>query len=187
MNITVKYFASLREQLGKAEELLTLKDATPISRVWQNVSGETTSENILMAINMEYVKSDAIVNEGDEVAFLSTCDGWLIMPIEIRTSSFNPWMKLKYINRKMDKEGQYGATASFVGTMRDFNEGESVRSMTLEHYPGMTEKHLEKNLRGCPSTMGFNRKPDYSQGRINRDCGSNCSGLCLVCTPRRSL
>ena len=28
--------------------------------------------------------------------------------------------------------------------MRDFNEGESVRSMTLEHYPGMTEKHLEK-------------------------------------------
>ena len=44
----------------------------------------------------------------------------------------------------MDKVGQYGATASFVGTMRDFNEGESVRSMTLEHYPGMTEKHLEK-------------------------------------------
>jgi len=44
----------------------------------------------------------------------------------------------------MNIEGQYGATASFVGTMRDFNEGEPVQSMTLEHYPGMTEKHLEK-------------------------------------------
>ena len=44
----------------------------------------------------------------------------------------------------MDKAGQYGATACFVGTMRDFNEGESVRSMKLEHYPGMTEEHLEK-------------------------------------------
>ena len=66
------------------------------------------------------------------------------MPIEIRTSSFNPWDEIKFHQQKVDKEGQYGATASFVGTMRDFNEGESVRSMTLEHYPGMTEEHLEK-------------------------------------------
>lgn len=66
------------------------------------------------------------------------------MPIEIRTSSFNPWDEIKIHQQKVDKEGQYGATASFVGTMRDFNEGESVQSMTLEHYPGMTEKHLEK-------------------------------------------
>ena len=40
------------------------------------------------------------------------------------------------------KAGSFGATASFVGTMRDFNEGDDVVSMTLEHYPGMTEKQL---------------------------------------------
>ncbi|MGD9601503.1 MAG: molybdenum cofactor biosynthesis protein MoaE [Gammaproteobacteria bacterium] len=39
--------------------------------------------------------------------------------------------------------GAVGATATFVGTMRDFNEGDTVRAMTLEHYPGMTERHLE--------------------------------------------
>ncbi|MGD8483625.1 MAG: molybdenum cofactor biosynthesis protein MoaE, partial [Thioalkalispiraceae bacterium] len=39
---------------------------------------------------------------------------------------------------------QYGATAVFVGSMRDFNEGDDVQKMWLEHYPGMTEKHLEK-------------------------------------------
>jgi molybdopterin synthase catalytic subunit len=66
------------------------------------------------------------------------------MPIEIRTSSFDPWDEIKIHQQKMDKAGQYGATASFVGSMRDFNEGESVRSMTLEHYPGMTEEHLKK-------------------------------------------
>ncbi len=75
MKITVKYFASLREQIGKAEELLTLSEATPITEVWKNVSGETKSENILMAINMEYVKSDAIVEEGDEVAFFPPVTG----------------------------------------------------------------------------------------------------------------
>jgi len=35
-----------------------------------------------------------------------------------------------------------GALVTFVGLMRDMNEGERVASMTLEHYPGMTEKAL---------------------------------------------
>ena len=40
--------------------------------------------------------------------------------------------------------GSFGATASFVGTMRDFNEGDDVCAMTLEHYEGMTEKQLSQ-------------------------------------------
>lgn len=36
-----------------------------------------------------------------------------------------------------------GAVVSFLGLMRDINEGEQVSGMTLEHYPGMTEKALE--------------------------------------------
>ncbi|SEL58276.1 molybdenum cofactor biosynthesis protein MoaE [Ectothiorhodospira marina] len=38
--------------------------------------------------------------------------------------------------------GSFGACALFVGTMRDFNDGEIVTGMTLEHYPGMTEREL---------------------------------------------
>ncbi len=73
--VTVKYFASLREQLGKSEELLTLNEPMPISEVWERVSGESSSDNILMAINMEYVKSAAIVREGDELAFFPPVTG----------------------------------------------------------------------------------------------------------------
>jgi molybdopterin synthase catalytic subunit len=36
-----------------------------------------------------------------------------------------------------------GAVASFVGLVRDANDGSAVSGMTLEHYPGMTEKALE--------------------------------------------
>ncbi len=36
-----------------------------------------------------------------------------------------------------------GAIASFIGLVRDVNDGTAVASMTLEHYPGMTEKALE--------------------------------------------
>lgn len=39
---------------------------------------------------------------------------------------------------------QVGAVCSFVGTVRDINENSEVSTMTLEHYPGMTEKALEK-------------------------------------------
>jgi molybdopterin synthase catalytic subunit len=35
-----------------------------------------------------------------------------------------------------------GAIASFIGLVRDVNDGEAVAGMTLEHYPGMTEKAL---------------------------------------------
>lgn len=36
-----------------------------------------------------------------------------------------------------------GAVCTFVGTVRDRNDGQSVSTMELEHYPGMTEKSIE--------------------------------------------
>lgn len=39
-----------------------------------------------------------------------------------------------------------GALVTFIGQMRDLNEGDTVETMTLEHYPGMTEKALQKIL-----------------------------------------
>ena len=40
-------------------------------------------------------------------------------------------------------DGAVGAVATFIGTVRDANAGVGVATMTLEHYPGMTEKALE--------------------------------------------
>lgn len=40
--------------------------------------------------------------------------------------------------------GHFGATTIFIGSLRDMNQGKSVVAMTLEHYPGMTERHLTK-------------------------------------------
>ena len=50
---------------------------------------------------------------------------------------------MQIYQNSMHFRGQFGATASFVGSMRDFNEDKKVTGMTLEYYPGMTEKHLE--------------------------------------------
>jgi len=66
------------------------------------------------------------------------------MAVKISNGVFDPWQQLTIYQDQQLTSGQYGATATFVGTMRDFNEGDDVRSMTLEHYPGMTEHQLSE-------------------------------------------
>jgi molybdopterin synthase catalytic subunit len=65
--------------------------------------------------------------------------------IELRSKPFDPLLELGFYQAGLSElPGRYGATAIFIGTMRDYNEDESVRRMTLEHYPGMTERHLQR-------------------------------------------
>ncbi len=66
------------------------------------------------------------------------------MACDIRTASFDPWQEIQHYQDEHLAKGKFGATASFVGSMRDFNEGDDVQAMTLEHYPGMTESYLNK-------------------------------------------
>ena len=65
------------------------------------------------------------------------------MTIKICTQVFDPYWELQaYENARTEHAGAVGATGIFIGTMRDFNDGVGVTGMTLEYYPGMTEKQL---------------------------------------------
>ena len=65
--------------------------------------------------------------------------------IVIVDSSFDPLeMQRDYQQQSMYGHTNFGATANFIGTMRDFNEGDDVLSMVLEHYPAMTDKQLNQ-------------------------------------------
>ena len=61
----------------------------------------------------------------------------------LRGEAFDPCQELAHIESGLGK-GAHGACASFVGTMRDFNVGDHVHSMSLEHYPEMTQQFLDK-------------------------------------------
>lgn len=66
------------------------------------------------------------------------------MQIKITEQSFNPWQEIAAYQTQISAlKGKYGATNIFVGTMRDFNQGDNVQQMFVEHYPGMTEKQLQ--------------------------------------------
>ena len=65
------------------------------------------------------------------------------MTIKISAGAFDPYQEIQaYQNAGTGNIGAIGATSIFIGTMRDFNEGDAVKGMTLEYYPGMTEKQL---------------------------------------------
>lgn len=66
------------------------------------------------------------------------------MKIEIVSATFNPWEQLQAYEQTLTiPRNKWGAVANFVGTMRDYNVGDTVKSMLLEYYPGMTEKYLQ--------------------------------------------
>jgi len=67
------------------------------------------------------------------------------MKIQLREQPFNPWQELhSYQESQQSLQGKQGANCVFVGSMRDFNEAQSVRAMFLEHYPEMTARYLDK-------------------------------------------
>jgi molybdopterin synthase catalytic subunit len=62
------------------------------------------------------------------------------MPIRIQTEDFD--LSAEVAQLRANNPG-VGAVATFIGTVRDMNDGAGVAEMELEHYPGMTEKALE--------------------------------------------
>ncbi len=65
-----------------------------------------------------------------------------MMNVQIINTDFNPWDSLQAYQNRMEQAGKIGANCVFVGTMRDFNQGDAVQSMWLEYYPQMTEKQI---------------------------------------------
>jgi molybdopterin synthase catalytic subunit len=61
------------------------------------------------------------------------------VPVRVQREDFDVAHELEGLRAG---DARVGAIASFVGLVRDVNEASEVRAMTLEHYPGMTEKAL---------------------------------------------
>lgn len=62
------------------------------------------------------------------------------MNVRVQEADFDLGFELTVVRAG---DPRVGALASFVGLVRDMNDGAGVSEMTLEHYPGMTEKALE--------------------------------------------
>ena len=75
MSVYVKFFASIREKTGKSEEMLDASAIHTVADVWSQATDVPLPANTLAAINQEYVRLEATVHDGDEVAFFPPVTG----------------------------------------------------------------------------------------------------------------
>jgi molybdopterin synthase catalytic subunit len=62
------------------------------------------------------------------------------VPVKVQSEDFDCASEIRAL---CQGNGKIGAVASFIGLVRDVNDAARIGAMTLEHYPGMTEKALE--------------------------------------------
>lgn len=76
MSITVRFFASLRENLKLEEVQISAQGITTVIDVWNTCTDDLViPKNVLVAVNMEYVRFDTVINDNDEVAFFPPVTG----------------------------------------------------------------------------------------------------------------
>ncbi len=76
MSITVRYFASLKENIGRGDDRVEITDSVTVAELWHRLNPNIDlPDNILVAVNMDYAKKDCKVSDGDEVAFFPPVTG----------------------------------------------------------------------------------------------------------------
>ncbi|MDP3875612.1 MAG: MoaD/ThiS family protein [Methylobacter sp.] len=76
MSIKVRYFASLKESVGRSEQRLEITGLLTVADVWRAANPDKAMpDNTLAAVNMDYVALTDAVEDGDEVAFFPPVTG----------------------------------------------------------------------------------------------------------------
>lgn len=76
MDIKVRYFASLRDRMGRSEQQVSVdKERPTVADLWREISKDPIPDTILVAVNMEYTDSSHELKAGDEVAFFPPVTG----------------------------------------------------------------------------------------------------------------
>jgi len=147
--ITVKLFAILKERAGRDELCLEYQAGTVadmLKQVAQKcpvVSSFLSSDRILIAVNQEFVKEDALVKDGDEVALMPPFSGGSGFFGIVRIQQ-GPFSLDEEVARLKQSSSSIGGIVTFLGTTRDISRDKRVAKLEFEHYPGMAEKKLSE-------------------------------------------
>ncbi len=145
--ITLKYFAFLKDRVGRAEDKVHFNHPITIGDILRAI-GESVMPvhdllregKILVAVNQEIGNEETQVKDGDEVAFLPPFSGGSGGSVRIQREDFSmdeEIGRLKVTSKKI------GGIAVFLGTARERSQGRAVVWITFEHYPQMAERTLQ--------------------------------------------
>ncbi len=144
--ITVRLFAILREKAGAGE--LRVENSPSVSELLLQVSREypalrdiLSCKAVMVSVNHEFVKFDARLKDGDEVALMPPFSGGDATSGHVLIQH-EPFSIERELERLKKASSSIGAIVTFLGTTRDFSQGRQVARLEFEHYPGMAERKL---------------------------------------------
>ncbi|MFZ0996547.1 MAG: molybdenum cofactor biosynthesis protein MoaE [Candidatus Dormiibacterota bacterium] len=145
--VRVRLFASLRELAGTAEIELELHQPTSVESCWRGLCQlhpglNEWRDSVRPVLNLEYVDWDAEASPGDEIAFLPPVSGGAPTPeVAIHVQVSAEPIDVAGMSAAMERRG-IGAIATFVGLVRDPDEGVAISHLTYEAYLEMAEPVL---------------------------------------------
>lgn len=142
MQITLKFFAVVRERLGQSELIVDLPDGSTINDVRNLVNtmaGDHAPlvERSMTMLNQEYANRDETLTDGDEVAFIPPVSGGGHFRVH------DEELDQQAISASVESGGA-GAIVTFAGVVRDNARGRAVKWLDYEAYPEAAEKMLAK-------------------------------------------
>ena len=146
--LTIKFFASLRQIVGRSEATIDLPNPTTVAEVitvlekdLPSLSSAITKTKSVIAINHEFCKVSDTVKDGDELAFIPPMSGGKESFVRIQAEDFSIEEEVERV-KKVSTE--IGGITTFLGTARDISKGMTIKELEFEHYPVMAEKKLNE-------------------------------------------
>jgi MoaD family protein len=145
--ITIKLFAILKDRIGRDELKMDVANGTvadllkQVSREYPALSDILAPGGIVVSVNHEFVKQDARVQDGDEVALMPPFSGGIAGRVRIQKGPFSLDFEIEQLKQS---SSTIGGIVTFLGTTRDLSRGKTVSKLEFEHYPGMAEKKLSE-------------------------------------------
>jgi MoaE-MoaD fusion protein len=145
MQITLRFFAVVRERLGESERVVELPEGSTIAdaRAYvDNLAGAAAPlvQRSMTMLNQEYASPEDVLRDGDELAFIPPVSGGDHFRVHAGT------LDAQAITASVEDEGA-GAVVTFLGTVRDNARGRAVTHLDYEAYPEAAEKMLARIAR----------------------------------------
>ncbi len=145
ITIQMRYFAFVREQLGKSKETIELVDGSTVAQALDFAFAPSprlsnARSAMMVMVNQVYQPSDHVLADGDEVAIIPPVSGGNETKRFVVTDNVLDPRKVE--NLVIDDAS--GALVTFAGTVRDNARGKSVTALEYEAYPPAAEKMLEQ-------------------------------------------
>lgn len=144
MRIELRYFAMVRETLGRGREERTVADGTSAGALFDQLSAEEPrlgplKATTMLMVNQEYVDPDHVLRDGDELALIPPVSGGEPWPslFRVQSESLDP----RDVEAAV-RDGAAGALVTFTGVVRDHARGRVVVALDYEAYPPAAEKML---------------------------------------------